>query len=62
MTTNMKTDLEYFEHDSSSFFKDIKKELVDEILLTENEDMKIDFDSEIQKVFAGLEIINCFIK
>ena len=62
MTTNMKTDCEYFEHDSSlSFFKDIKKELVDEILLKENEDMKINFESEIQKVLSGLNLINSFI-
>jgi len=63
MTTKVEADSEYFEHEfSSSLFKDIKQELVDEMLLTEKEDVKIDFDSEVQKVLSGLDLINCFIK
>ena len=62
MTTKVEADSEYFEHEfSSSLFKDIKQELVDEMLLTEKEDVKIDFDSEVHKVLSGLDLINCFI-
>merc|ERR1712126_772691 len=63
VTTKVEADSEYFEHEfSSSLFKDIKQELVYEMLLTEKEDVKIDFDSEVQKVLSGLDLINCFIK
>ena len=76
MTTNVKTDSEYLEYESPSVFRDIKNELIDEILLTEKRDVKIDIDSdsvsqvysnsdidsEIQKVLSGLDVINCYIQ
>ena len=62
VTTKVEVDSEYFEHEFPSLFKNIKKELVDEMLLTEKEDVKIDFDSEVQKVLSGLDLINCFLQ
>ena len=54
-TPAVKTEGEYFEQESSSQFKDIKKEVQEEILLKEKEEVKIDLEHESSLLFKDIK-------
>ena len=54
-TPAVKTEGEYFEHESFLLFKDIKKELKEEILFTEKEEVKIDLEHESSLLFKDIK-------
>ena len=52
---SVKTEGEYFEHEPSLLFKDIKRELQEEILLKEKEEVRIDLEHESSLSFKDIK-------